>query len=439
MIGRASRLIRRRPRGGRGGFTLVEMLVVTALLVTVVTLLMWPLISGFTFLSKGKARQESNAATRFAMDVMTRELSNAIDVLLVRDDMIVFVLPNMRTWCVPGEHWVQDANGRDYYAYYCPTHHTANVRYELIQPVTPMRNANGERVAIVYYKAYGNARNGVAAGSYLARAVVPFPADGRRLQDYLTWQKQLATVAPGTLTPTGADFSIQLLRFAPTAVNNEVLTRYWRGRQGDGSVYRGRYPLWKPGPMDYKVEGRDPDGNTVPLPLGSGNVDTRAGTVSFAQESVSSSLQAVDASDTPLGVPALLVPGPIVPGTEVVTGPDGSPFVRAAVVTDQRPVFGAEPKPGEYWISYAGPTAMVYVNSVYTANPLLVFHVSCMYQLIGNDLSIIASYQTYALLNIDLTVRKEETESGKAGGEGVLGKYQDFHISGKVKLLNVAR
>jgi prepilin-type N-terminal cleavage/methylation domain-containing protein len=412
-------------RSRKRGFTLIELLVVTVLLTVVVGLLMYPLISGFTFLSKGKARQESSAATRFAMDVMTRELSNAIDVLLVQDNLIVFVLPNMRTYCpAGGGHWFEE------YRYYCPDHMTGNVQHELIEPVAPMRNAEGERVAVMYYPAAG----GSAAGGYLARAVVPFP-DASEMDNPNAWRTQTSKGMVGSLTPTGEDFSIQTLRFAPTAVKNEVLTPYASGGNPDHSIYRSRYPLWKPGGTNFTIEVRDPDGNPVSTPL---EVDVRSGTVSFAREEVESNVHAGYDPTRPLAPPRIGVFGPMVRGTEVVIGPAGTPFVRAAVISqDHPPVIGAAPREGEYWVNYG--SGEIYVNSAYAGNHPPVFTVSYMRHHNPAGLSVIASYQTYALLNIDLTVRKTEAESGRAGPEGVMGKHQDFHVSSKVKILNAAR
>lgn len=426
-----------RRRGGLrdGGFTLIELLVVIALLTIVVGLLMYPLLGGFTFLSKGKARHEVNAATRFAMDVMTRELSNAIEVILVEPQFLVFVLPNMRTYCPEGGgHWLTDSQGQPYYSYYCPVHQTANVRHELIEPVAPMRNADGERVGVVYYVAAG----AEAAGQYLARAVVPFPAP-HRLQDKTAWREQIAQLTPAALTPTGEDFSIQMLRFGPTAIENEVLTPYWRGRDSDYSIYRARYPLWKPGAANYSVEIRDPVGD--PVTRGH-EIDARSGTVSFGVERSEAGAAVYD-EENPLIPPVLggsAGYGRIVRGTEVVIGPAADAFVRARVVSAGRPpVLGREPERREYWIDYE--TGKIYVNGIYAQqDPPAVFAVRFMsHQIDRDDYTVIASYQTYALLNIDLTVRKTEVESGRAAPEGILGKYQDFHISGKAKLLSVAR
>lgn len=427
------------PRGRRGlgevGFTLIELLVVIGLLTIVVGLLMYPLLGGFTFLSKGKARHEASAATRFGMDVMSRELSNAIDVILVTPQFIVFVLPNMRTHCPEdGGHWLRDPQGQPYYSYYCPIHNTANVRHELVEPVAPMRNAAGERVAIVYFVAKGGEE---AAGEYLARAVVPFP-EAAALQDRAAWRTQIGQVTPAALTPTGEHFSIEMLHFAPTAIGNEVLTPYWRGRDSDYSIYRARYPLWKPG--RYAVEIRNPAGNPVARDY---EVDTRSGTVSFAVEEKPPAASAAYDPENPLIPPVLgglAGYGRIVRGTEVVIGPAADAFVRARVVSAGRaPVLGREPEEGEYWIDYE--TGKIYVNGTYAqGDPPALFAVRFMHhQIDRDDYSVIASYQTYALLNIDLTVRKTEAESGRAAPEGILGSHQDFHISGKVKLLNVAR
>jgi len=78
------------------GFTLVEVLVTTVLLVIVLGLLLYyPIVSSFSYFRSASARADAQSAARIALDAMARELTEAMYVQLDMYDssMMAFVPP----------------------------------------------------------------------------------------------------------------------------------------------------------------------------------------------------------------------------------------------------------------------------------------------------------------------------------------------------------
>jgi len=72
--------VRGRARGGRAGFTLVEVLVVLAVMVIVFGLLFAPMISGLNLVSRGRRHVVMQDAVRLALEQMKRDLAEAVYV-----------------------------------------------------------------------------------------------------------------------------------------------------------------------------------------------------------------------------------------------------------------------------------------------------------------------------------------------------------------------
>lgn len=80
-VGLATRLAARgRSGGGRAGFTLVEVLVVLAVMVIVFGLLFAPMISGLNLVSRGRRHVVMQDAVRLALEQMKRDLAEAVYV-----------------------------------------------------------------------------------------------------------------------------------------------------------------------------------------------------------------------------------------------------------------------------------------------------------------------------------------------------------------------
>lgn len=76
---------------GRGGFTLVEVLVVLAVMVIVFGLLFAPMISGLNLVSRGRRHVAMQDAVRLALEQMKRDLAEAIYVF----DPVVYTVTSM--------------------------------------------------------------------------------------------------------------------------------------------------------------------------------------------------------------------------------------------------------------------------------------------------------------------------------------------------------
>ncbi len=87
-----------RPHPPRSGFTLVEVLVTTVLLVIVLGLLLYyPLTSSFGYFRSATARADAQSTARIALDAMARELTEAMYVQLdMSDDSMVAFVPPLR-------------------------------------------------------------------------------------------------------------------------------------------------------------------------------------------------------------------------------------------------------------------------------------------------------------------------------------------------------
>jgi len=136
-------------------------------------------------------------------------------------------------------------------------------------------------------------------------------------------------------------------------------------------------------------------------------------------------------------------PVPLVVGSEIVRLlPSGPPLSRRDILHgDERPDSARPLQEGEYDINY--DRGIVYVKPVWDPSlPGVAQRYEVSYQrMINHEPTdvVLASYTTKALITIDLTVRKEDTSTGKAGPEGILAQYQDFHLITKVKIRNLVR
>ena len=71
---------------GRRGFSLIEMLVVMALMAILMTLVLQPLVTTFNFTNRAKRSVEVQDAARYAMEVMSREIADAMHVVVADGD-----------------------------------------------------------------------------------------------------------------------------------------------------------------------------------------------------------------------------------------------------------------------------------------------------------------------------------------------------------------
>jgi len=272
----------------RGGFTLVEVLVTTALLVIVLALLLYyPLTSSFSYFRSASARADAQAAARIALDAMARELTEAMYVQLDMYDN------SMSAFMLPLREDPDDPNS------------------EILMPPRPDPTR-----AIRYWRALHDPTSnynpgdhlGVGNTYFLSRTVVPDPAttddpwnrwnDGWELQqndaaakgktnwaaisrvvhsDIDTYvQRRTTTLQPGfpylwmqylqneggwgqadaarlyrdyvvALTPNALAYDVSRLEFNPMAVSGEWLRPIQPVGEPDHSVYQSQYPLWRRG------------------------------------------------------------------------------------------------------------------------------------------------------------------------------------------------
>ncbi len=288
--------VHRQSRGGRfgaapsprAGFTLVEVIVTTVLLVAVLALLLYyPLTSSFSYFRSATARADAQGAARIALDAVARELTEAMYVQLDMYDnsMIAFMLPLRED--------PDDPNS------------------EILMPPRPDPTR-----AIRYWRAlYDPTSNynpgdqlGVGNTYFLARTVVPSPGETsdpwnrwdagwaydqntRAAGGKTNWaaisrvvhsdidtyvQRRTTTLQPGfpylymqylqneggwgqaeaarlyrdyvvALTPNALGYDVSRLEFNPMAVSGEWLRPIRPGGEPDHSVYRSQYPLWRRG------------------------------------------------------------------------------------------------------------------------------------------------------------------------------------------------
>lgn len=71
---------------GRRGFSLIEMLVVMALMAILLTLVLQPLVTTFNFTNRAKRSVAVQDAARYAMEVMSREIADAMHVVVAEGD-----------------------------------------------------------------------------------------------------------------------------------------------------------------------------------------------------------------------------------------------------------------------------------------------------------------------------------------------------------------
>jgi prepilin-type N-terminal cleavage/methylation domain-containing protein len=289
----------RRPRGtaaaGRGGFTLVEVMVTVGLLAIVVALLLVPIVNSFRYFRSATARADAQTAARIALDAVSRELTEAMYIQLDMYDssMIAFVPPlrvdpddpNSEIVTPPRPDWSREI--RIWRALYDPTMNYDPAGHS--GPGNPYFLARTElRYPFTYEDAW-NRWNGTwaeqqnAAGAQGITRWAPIPRVVHSDVDYRVWRPEgdrqgmrTSTLQPGypylwvqylldtsqttsseavrlyrnrvvALTPNAVDYDVSRLEFGPTVVAGEWLRPVEGAGRSDRSVYRARYPLWRLG------------------------------------------------------------------------------------------------------------------------------------------------------------------------------------------------
>jgi type II secretory pathway pseudopilin PulG len=285
------------------GFTLVEVMVTTALLVIVLGLLLYyPIMSSFSYFRSASARADAQSAARIALDAMARELTEAMYVQLDMYDssMMAFVPPlrvdpgdpNSDIVMPPRPDWERAV--RYWRALHDPTMNystgdhlsTGNTFYlartaigrlpgdpeDVLPPfvtddlwnrwnddwATELSNysANGkDNWAAINRMVHTDVDWRAVSGSVARRNVTLQPGYPYLYVQYLSDLGQI-TQAEATrmyrgsavaLTPNALDYDVTRLEFAPMAVSGEWLRPIQAGGGEDPSVYRAQYPLWRQG------------------------------------------------------------------------------------------------------------------------------------------------------------------------------------------------
>ncbi len=272
--------------GGRGGFTLIEILMAAALLGIALFLLFYPLASTFGYFRTGTAQADAQNVARTALDAMCRELQEAMYVQLdMYDNTVVAFVPPLRVdpsdpsseiVTPPRPDW-------DHAIRYWRALHDPRVNYNpgtrvgapntyylartvVEYPLTtndPWNRWNSEWAAAQSAEAV----NGVADWAPIPRVVnadVDIYGTRATVQagyPYLYVQhgvrsgemtqteavRRYRDLVVG-MTPNAVDYDVTGVEFQPLVVSGEWLTPASAGDDGDDhSVYRTRYPLLRMG------------------------------------------------------------------------------------------------------------------------------------------------------------------------------------------------
>ncbi len=285
------------------GFTLVEVLVTTALLVIVLGLLLYyPIMSSFSYFRSASARADAQSAARIALDAMARELTEAMYVQLDMYDssMMAFIPPlrvdrddpNSDIVMPPRPDWERAV--RFWRALHDPTanystgdHLTTGNTYYLARTVITRlpddaEDALGPFVTDDPWNRWNDDWAAELSG-YGANGKDNWAAINRMVHTDVDWRAATGSVArrnvtlqPGypylyvqylgdlgmvsraeatrlyrgaavALTPNALDYDVTRLEFAPMAVSGEWLRPIPAAGSEDPSVYRAQYPLWRQG------------------------------------------------------------------------------------------------------------------------------------------------------------------------------------------------
>jgi prepilin-type N-terminal cleavage/methylation domain-containing protein len=405
----------RNQRARRGGFTLIEILVAMAIMMIIMAMIIFPFISSTGYVAKARARSEAQQAARDALDTMSRELGEAMEIYLLPADpsLCAFVPPRPNTY---------------------PLRPSDNVvRYWLVWRSDPNANNSGvipsdSPVGKSWYERFSsNPRLNRATSSdddarYIARTVFnranagppadPLYPNGITDPDALN-RALPAKSAPSNsivdkqnfvaITPDETNFDIPVLRFTATPQVNETLQRDNSGVY----VFRSKYPLWE---SNWSIAVYTSGGGAVISPFTAAAipsgvaVDPYGGKVSFVKNiAIAPSINANSYT---------LASVPVVPGSEtIVVG--GEPYTRV----------DANPGGNQYTISYS-TGALLFGATIAAAD------ITYQQPIIAATDLVVASYATRALLNITVTASKRDTQSGVP---------QTVSLQQKVKLKNVVR
>jgi type II secretory pathway pseudopilin PulG len=285
------------------GFTLVEVLVTTALLVIVLGLLLYyPIMSSFSYFRSASARADAQSAARIALDAMARELTEAMYVQLDMYDssMMAFVPPlrvdrddpNSDIVMPPRPDWERAV--RYWRALHDPTmnystgdHLRTGNTYYLARTVIARLPGDPEDVLAPFATddPWNRWNDDWAAelSGYEVKGKDNWSAINRMVHTDVDWRaatgsvaRRNATLQPGfpylyvqyladrgevgraeatrlyrgsavALTPNALDYDVTRLEFTPMAVSGEWLRPIPAAGSEDPSVYRAQYPLWRQG------------------------------------------------------------------------------------------------------------------------------------------------------------------------------------------------
>jgi len=277
-------------RGGRRGFTLIEVLVTLGLLGIVMALLLIPVINSLRYFRTGTAKADAQTAARIALDSVCRELTEAMYVQLDMYDSseIAFVPPlrvdpddpNSEVITPPRPDWNHMI--RYWRALYDPTFNynpsgqvgPANTyflaRTEVPDPLdftdewnrwnevwaedqegvdgvvdwAPISRIVHTDVDYRVDSGLVGTRNATLQPGYPYLAVRHAVSTGDITQAEATRIYRDAVVA---MTPNATNYDVSELGFSPTVVAGEWLRAVEGPDSPDYSVYRARYPLWRLG------------------------------------------------------------------------------------------------------------------------------------------------------------------------------------------------
>lgn len=285
------------------GFTLVEVMVTTALLAIVLGLLLYyPIMSSFSYFRSASARADAQSAARIALDAMARELTEAMYVQLDMYDssMMAFVPPlrvdpgdpNSNIVMPPRPDWERAV--RYWRALHDPTmnystgdHLSTGNTYYLARTAIGRLPGDPEDVLAPFVTddPWNRWNEDWAAelSSYSVNGKENWAAINRMVHTDVDWRavsgsvaRRNATLQPGypylyvqylsdlgqisqaeaarmyrgsavALTPNALDYDVTRLEFAPMAVSGEWLRPIQASGGEDPSVYRAQYPLWRQG------------------------------------------------------------------------------------------------------------------------------------------------------------------------------------------------
>ena len=208
-------------RRGRKGLTLVELLVAVAILAIVAGLIVAPLMTGMKLTIKGQARIDSQDAVRMAIEQMSRELAEAVEIL-----------PNNNP----------SLGAFNYVDFFLPE--TDRRTGELLLPVRP----DPEKV-IRYYtmlRLMHDDPSNPDATNYdpdtnpyiLYRAEIPLSEYGNFAHRHPTAEDRARGVFSSSITPKGCD--VKAFRVWPALVRNDFL----KPLDGSSTRFVAKFPLW---------------------------------------------------------------------------------------------------------------------------------------------------------------------------------------------------